>query len=102
MSVPADARFGLLRSRYRGFAFSMTAAFLAWYLLYVVLSAYARQFMATRAVGNVNVALLFGLGQFVSTFVIATGYARFAARRLDPLADELRSELDGASGGPGR
>jgi uncharacterized membrane protein (DUF485 family) len=68
-------------------------AFLAWYLLYVLLSAYARGFMDTKVVGNINVALVFGLLQFASTFGIAWLYARYSAQRLDPLSDELRGEV---------
>jgi uncharacterized membrane protein (DUF485 family) len=90
-----DARFGTLRSRYRGFAFTMTAVFLAWFLFYVLCSAYARDFMATKVAGNINMAMLLGFGQFLSTFAIALAYSRYAAANLDPLADELRAELDG-------
>ncbi|HZB30898.1 MAG TPA: DUF485 domain-containing protein [Streptosporangiaceae bacterium] len=80
-----------LRKRFRSFVFPMTVAFLLWYLLYVVLSAYARGFMGTKVVGNINVALVFGLLQFVSTFLITWWYAKFAARRLDPAAEEIRN-----------
>jgi uncharacterized membrane protein (DUF485 family) len=73
----------------------MTIAFFAWYLLYVVLSGFARDFMAIKLFGNINVALVFGLLQFVSTFGIAWAYARFAEKRLDPLADEIRHEVEG-------
>ena len=48
----------------------MTGLFLAWYLLYVLLANYAPSFMAIKVVGNINVGLVFGLLQFVSTFVI--------------------------------
>ncbi|MFE3498510.1 DUF485 domain-containing protein [Kitasatospora sp. NPDC059146] len=85
-----DPRFALLRARYRRFVFPVTAAFLLWFLAYVLCSAYARGFMAAEVVGNINVALVFGLLQFASTFGIALAYGRFAARRLDPLAEELR------------
>jgi uncharacterized membrane protein (DUF485 family) len=78
--------FQELKRRFRGFAFPMTVAFLVWYLLYVVLSAYARDFMGAKVVGNINVALVFGLLQFVSTFLIAWAYERFARRTLEPLA----------------
>ncbi|GAB2722566.1 DUF485 domain-containing protein [Kitasatospora kifunensis] len=88
-----DPRFTELRAAYRRFVFPVTAAFLLWFLAYVLCSAYARGFMATKVVGNVNVALVFGLLQFVSTFGIALAYSRFAARRLDPLAQALRSVL---------
>jgi uncharacterized membrane protein (DUF485 family) len=83
-----------LRKALRGFVFPMTAAFFLWYALYVILSAYARDFMATKVVGNINVALIFGLLQFVSTFLIAWLYARFADRKLDPTADRLRAEME--------
>lgn len=93
VAMEADPRFAELRGRFRSFVFPMTVAFLVWYLLYVLLSAYARGFMATKIVGNVNVALVFGLLQFASTFLIAWSYSRYARRRLDPVARELREEL---------
>jgi uncharacterized membrane protein (DUF485 family) len=73
----------------------MTVAFLLWYGLYVILSAYARGFMSHKLVGNINVALVFGLLQFLTTFLIAWAYTRYADRRLDPLASRLRAELEG-------
>ncbi|WP_371947410.1 DUF485 domain-containing protein [Actinomadura monticuli] len=87
------AEFQELRRRFRRFAFPMTAAFLSWYLLYVVLSGWARDFMGTELFGSINVALVFGLLQFVSTFGIAYLYSRHAERRLDPAADKLRAEI---------
>ena len=38
---------------------------------------------------NINVALVFGLLQFVTTFALAWLYSRFSTARLDPLAREL-------------
>ena len=97
VAVQASEEFGGLRKAYRSFVFPMTAAFLSWYLLYVVLSAYARDFMGTKLIGNINVAFVFGLLQFVTTFGIAMIYSRFARRKLDPTADKIRHELE--SGG---
>ena len=85
-----------LRRRFRRFVFPMTAFFLIWYLLYVLLAAYAHDFMSTRVTGNITVGLLLGLGQFVSTFAITMIYARWANRELDPLADAIGARLDGA------
>ncbi|MEU4538065.1 DUF485 domain-containing protein [Streptosporangium sp. NPDC023825] len=93
--IQTDARFQELKKRFRAWAFPMTAAFLAWYLLYVVLSAWGRDFMGTKVFGNINVALIFGLLQFVSTFGIAWAYSRFAEKKLDPLADEIRHGVEG-------
>ena len=83
-----------LKRRFRRFAFPMTVAFLSWYLLYVLLSTYAHDFMATPVFGNVNVGLLFGLLQFVSTFVITHLYVAYANRNIDPIADEMRNRLE--------
>ena len=87
-----------LRRRYRAFAFPWTVAFLAWYLLYVVMSNWAGDFMATKVVGHINVALIFGLLQFATTFGIAYLYARHANRRFDPIAEELEARFNRATG----
>ena len=78
-----------LRRRYRAFVFPATIAFLSWYLLYVVLSNWGGGFMTTKVVGNINVALVFGLLQFVTTFLLAWLYSRYSTSKLDPLAREL-------------
>lgn len=88
------AEFTELRRRYRGFAFPATVAFLSWYLLYVVMSMWAGDFMDTKLVGNINVALVFGLLQFLSTFVIAYLYSRHANKELDPLARTLETRYN--------
>jgi uncharacterized membrane protein (DUF485 family) len=92
-AVQQSEDFQRLRRQLRSFIFPMTAAFFLWYLLYVLLSAYARGFMSAKIVGNINVALIFGLLQFLSTFLIAWYYSRFAARKLDPLADEIARNI---------
>jgi uncharacterized membrane protein (DUF485 family) len=94
-SVQASPEFQDLRHRLRRFVFPVTGLFLAWYLLYVLLATYAPAFMAAKIGGNITVGLIFGLLQFVSTFGITIAYVKFADRRLDPLADQLRTELEG-------
>ena len=94
--IAASPEFQELRHRLRSFVFPMTGLFLAWYLLYVLLASYAPSFMAIKLVGNINVGLVFGLLQFVSTFLITFLYVRFADRKLDPLAGQLRSEIEGS------
>jgi uncharacterized membrane protein (DUF485 family) len=94
LAVQRSDEFARLRSALRGFVFPMTAAFFLWYALYVLLSAYARGFMDTKLVGNINVAFVFGLLQFVSTFLIAWLYSRYADRNIDPVANRLRAEIE--------
>jgi uncharacterized membrane protein (DUF485 family) len=94
----ATPEFTDLRRRYRGFVFPATVAFLAWYLLYVVMSMWAEDFMATKLVGNINVGLVFGLLQFVTTFGLAWLYARHANKSFDPIAEELEGRFNTATG----
>ncbi|MBF6299850.1 DUF485 domain-containing protein [Nocardia amamiensis] len=93
--IQASPQFQELRNRLRRFVFPMTALFLLWYLGYVLLGAYAHDFMSRPVFGNINVGLLFGLGQFASTFTITALYVRFANRELDPRAAAIRGYLEG-------
>lgn len=68
--------------------------FLGWYFLYVLASAFARDLMAYRLFGNINVALVFGVLQFASTFVLAWGYTRRARAFLDPLAAQIVADAE--------
>ena len=86
------AEFEQLRIRFRNFVWPATAVFLGWYLLYVLMSNWASGFMSHKLVGNINVALVFGLLQFLTTFVIAFLYARYMNRRVDPIARQLEAE----------
>jgi uncharacterized membrane protein (DUF485 family) len=97
----ASPEFQELKRRFRAFAFPMTVAFLAWYLLYVLLSTYAPDFMGTQVFGNVSVGLIFGLLQFVSTFAITHIYVSHANKRTDPIADEMRERLESHAYAPG-
>jgi uncharacterized membrane protein (DUF485 family) len=94
-AVEAEPEFQELRSRLRNFVFPVAGLFLGWYLLYVLLANYAPAFMATPVLGNINIGLIFGLLQFVSTFAITAWYIRWADRKFDPLATQLRDRLEG-------
>ena len=63
VAVQASPEFQELRRRLRRFVFPTTAFFLIWYASYVLLGAFAHDFMATKVWGNINVGLLLGLGQ---------------------------------------
>ncbi|MFD8498727.1 DUF485 domain-containing protein [Amycolatopsis sp. NPDC059657] len=94
--IRGSAEFVTLRSRLRRFVFPMSLAFFTWYLTYVLLAAYAHEFMSLKVVGEVNVAIVLGLGQFASTAVITAAYVRFANRRIDPQVDKVRARAEGA------
>ena len=96
------SEFTELRKRYRGFVIPATAAFLAWYLLYVVLSNWAPGLMNAKVIGNINVALVFGLLQFATTFGLAFLYSRYSTNKLDPLARDLEQSYRDQVGTNGR
>ena len=95
--VQQSAEFAELRRSYRSFAFPLTVAFIAWYLLYVLLSNYAGDFMGTKLFGNINVAFVLGIAQFITTFLIAWWYSRHAAAKLDPKAEAIKSRMEGGA-----
>ena len=96
--IHESPEFKELRKRFRAFVFPATVAFMAWYLLYVVMSNWAHDFMSTKVFGNINVALIFGLLQFASTFLIAILYGRYMNKKVDPLARELDQRYNEATG----
>jgi uncharacterized membrane protein (DUF485 family) len=98
VELESSAEFTELRKRFRSFVVPATLAFMAWYLLYVVMSMWAHDFMSKTVVGNINVALVWGLLQFASTFLIAWLYGRHMNRSVDPIARELKDRYDAEIG----
>lgn len=99
IAVEQSPPFQDLKRRQRSFVFPLAIAFIVWYFAYVLLSSFATDFMAQRAWGDITIGLLFGLGQFVSTFAITMAYVSYANRRLDPRAQALRAQLEDAEEG---
>jgi uncharacterized membrane protein (DUF485 family) len=94
IDVQKSPEFQDLRRRYRGFVLPVTAASVLWYFLYVGLAAYATDFMATKLFGNINVGLVLGLLQFVTTFAVTAVYVRYAGRVLDPRSAAIRDTME--------
>ena len=94
-----DPDFAELRRRFKRLVFPLIAAGLIWYALYVICATYANDFMGEELVGRVNVGLIFGLLQFVSTFGIAFLYAKRAEVEIDPRSRALVDKFN-AGGRP--
>ncbi|MEE1665870.1 DUF485 domain-containing protein [Streptomyces sp. NPDC002387] len=90
LGVQRSAAFQEVRSRYRRFVVPGLVAFLAWYLGYVVTAQTAPGLMARPVAGAVNVAMVAGLGQFLTTFLLTWAYAWHARLRRDRAALDLR------------
>jgi uncharacterized membrane protein (DUF485 family) len=94
IAVQGSPEFQDLRKRYRGWVIPVTLVSLAWYFVYVLLAAYAHDFMGQKVYGNINVGLILGLAQFVTTFAVTSAYVRFAGRALDPASERIRDKME--------
>ncbi|MCG7206260.1 MULTISPECIES: DUF485 domain-containing protein [Streptomyces] len=103
LEVQRSAAFQEVRGRYRRFVVPGAVVFLTWYVAYVVAATTAPGLMARPVAGAVNVAMVAGLGQFLTTFVLTWAYARHARLRRDRAALDLRWDTQelarGARGG---
>lgn len=95
VAAQRSQEFQELRSKMRGFTFPMTVLFIVWFVVYVVLAMYAPDFMAKSVWGNINIAILFGFGQFITTFLITYLYVKFANREIEPRTQRIRELLEG-------
>lgn len=86
--------FQSLRRSYRRFAFPLTVAFLLWYFAYVILTTFARDLVKTPVIGNINLAFVLGILQFVSTFLIMWLYERHSSKKLDPAGEAIREKVE--------
>ncbi|MEV5438991.1 DUF485 domain-containing protein [Streptomyces sp. NPDC052682] len=103
LEVQRSAAFQEVRGRYRRFVVPAVVVFFSWYVVYVVAATSAPELMARPVAGAVNVAMLAGLAQFLTTFLLTWAYARHARVRRDRAALELRWDTQemarGAGGG---
>ncbi|AZA13043.1 DUF485 domain-containing protein [Corynebacterium choanae] len=90
-----DPEFLDLKKSFRSFVFPMSIAFFLWYVLYILLAIYATDFMSKPLFGHVNVALIMGVLQFVTTFAITAIYIRFANASIEPKSTAIRTRMEG-------
>ena len=95
VAVQQTPEFQDLRRRYRGWVIPVAIGSLVWYFAYVIAAAYAPGFMGTPVFGNINIGLIAGLLQFVSTFGVTQLYIRHAEKSLDPASSRIRDEFEG-------
>jgi uncharacterized membrane protein (DUF485 family) len=92
-AVGKDPEMVELERRHRRFVWPATVFFLIYYLALNVLAGTSPDLMGTKLVGEFTFGYLFALSQFLMAFVVAWVYSRWAARRIDPLATDLREKL---------
>jgi uncharacterized membrane protein (DUF485 family) len=77
----------LVRSR-RSFVLPATIFFLAWYMGFILLTAYAEDLMSKRVYEGLTVGYTLALTQFVMVVVLGLMYLNRANKVYDPLAEK--------------
>ena len=83
----------LVRAK-RAFIIPATLFFVAYYFALPALVGYWPDLMSTRVAGNINLAYLFALSQFVMAWVIMAVYVR-RAQRYDRMVEQLLGQVKG-------
>jgi uncharacterized membrane protein (DUF485 family) len=85
-AIEASPEFQELVRTRRSFVVPATIFFLAWYMGFILLAAYAEDFMSERVYEGLTVGYCLALTQFVMVLVLGIMYLRRADRVYDSLA----------------
>jgi len=85
-AIEASPEFQELVRKRRSFVVPGTIFFLSWYMGFIVLAAYAEDFMSERVYQGLTVGYCLALSQFVMVLVLGIMYLRRADEVYDPLA----------------
>ena len=90
----SDAFQELVRKR-KSFVLPGTIFFLAWYMGFILLTAYAEGFMSERVSGGLTVGYCLALTQFLMVLVLGLLYLHKSANVFDPLAAKAIEKYEG-------
>jgi uncharacterized membrane protein (DUF485 family) len=88
-AIERSPEFQELVRRRRNFVIPCTVFFLSWYLGFILLAAYAEDFMGESVYEGLTVGYCLALTQFVMVFVLGIWYLRKSESTFDPLADAV-------------
>lgn len=86
-AIERSPEFQELVHRRRSFVIPCTIFFLSWYLGFIVLCAYAPDFMGDSVYEGLTVGYCLALTQFAMVFILGVWYLRKADHEFDPLAE---------------
>jgi uncharacterized membrane protein (DUF485 family) len=87
-AIERSPEFQELTRRRRAFVLPATIFFLAWYMGFILLVAYAEDFMSKRVYEGLTVGYCLALTQFVMVVVLGLTYLRKSESEFDPLAEK--------------
>ena len=88
--LASSPEFRRLITAKRNFIIPATIFFLVYYFALPLGNGLAPKLMNTKIIGNINLAYLFALSEFVMAWILAAVYIRRANRVFDPLAAAVR------------
>ncbi len=88
--LAASSEFRRLITSRRNFIIPAVIFFLVYYFALPLGNGLAPSLMNTKVIGNINLAYLFALSEFVMAWILAAVYIRRANRVFDPLAEAVR------------
>ena len=86
-AIERSPEFQELVHRRRRFVIPCTVFFLSWYLGFILLCAYAPDFMGDRVYEGLTVGYCLALTQFAMVFGLGLWYLRKSDKEFDPLAE---------------
>jgi uncharacterized membrane protein (DUF485 family) len=93
--IERSPEFQELVKRRKAFVLPGTIFFLAWYMGFILLVAYAEDFMSERVYEGLTVGYCLALTQFVMVLVLGLWYLRKADHEFDPLAAKAIERYEG-------
>ena len=99
--IERSPEFQELVGRRRRFVIPCTVFFLAWYMGFIIVTAYAPDFMGESVYEGLTVGYCYALTQFVMVFTLGLLYLRKSDREFDPLAERAIEAYGDDAGHPG-
>ena len=96
--IAASREFQDLMAAKRVFIVPAFVFFVVYYFALPVLVGYAPELMSTKVIGQVNLAYLFALSQFLVAWLIAGLYVK-AANSFDRLSKDIVEKAENGKGG---
>jgi uncharacterized membrane protein (DUF485 family) len=93
--IERSPEFQELVKRRKAFVLPGTVFFLAWYMGFILLVAYAEDFMSERVYEGLTVGYCLALTQFVMVLVLGLWYLRKSDNEFDPLAAKAIEKYTG-------
>ena len=100
-AIERSPEFRELVHRRRSFVIPCTVFFLSWYLGFILLAAYAEDFMGDSVYQGLTVGYCLALTQFLMVFGLGLWYLRKADNEFDPLAEKAIAAYSGDAMHPG-